>query len=119
MTSPAAAPALRDHPALPGLPGVLVEVADLGEDRELHDLGRVDDPGDVRGLGEIRELDPAGALSYLAGCRANADRQEAKLVAAGGDLGDPHPVTEPTPGAAGAARGPRGRGGARGGAAPC
>src|SRR4051812_31669586 len=51
------------------------------------------------GAVEVRDLDSRDALAYVAGCRRQADREEAHLLAGVVHFIDLHPVTDQSPAA--------------------
>src|SRR4051794_10730253 len=51
------------------------------------------------GAVEVRDLGPGQALAYVAGCRRQADREEAHLLAGVVHFIDLHPVTDQSPAA--------------------
>src|SRR3954447_9449182 len=51
------------------------------------------------GAVEVRDLDSRDALAYVAGCRRDADREEAHLLAGVVHFIDLHPVTDQSPAA--------------------
>jgi hypothetical protein len=71
------------------------------------------DHGPGTGVSGLRDLDRAAALDAVVSARRNADREEARLLAAAVHWVDLHPVTEQHPAAvfrAGTRRGPLGHG---------